>query len=166
MSVSYLYVLIRFVPFVFVSNRPPYFSFCSLFVERMLLLTGAQRKKYLDKVDKHKNLDGYVSSDPVGLKLRSLKRKEPAAKGDVEVGDLEMEDLEGVGDAVVIVDSPRSKKTKAGKGKMIRLIPWRVAVLERLHRMPKLLSLSGILSLIFVGTRTLLILLAWFSSYV
>lgn len=75
-------------------------------VERMLPLTGAQSKKYLEEVEKNKNLDGYVSSDPVGLKLRKLKRKEPPAKNDTRAGEMEVEDLEGAGDAAAFVDSP------------------------------------------------------------
>ncbi|RHN55697.1 hypothetical protein MtrunA17_Chr5g0420781 [Medicago truncatula] len=73
---------------------------------RMLPLTGAQSKKYLEEVEKNKNLDGYVSSDPVGLKLRKLKRKEPPAKNDTRAGEMEVEDLEGAGDAAAFVDSP------------------------------------------------------------
>jgi len=43
----------------------------------MLPLTGAECKKYLAELEKNSNLEGYVSIDPAGLKLRKLRRKSP-----------------------------------------------------------------------------------------
>lgn len=79
----------------------------------MLPLTGAQRRKYLAEAEKNKSLDGYVSSDPAGLKLRKLKRKEPASTTDdgmdvVESGEGNRETAAGGG-------TPRPKKGKASK---------------------------------------------------
>lgn len=80
-------------------------------------LTRAERRKYLAELEKNKNLDGYVSSDLAGLKLRRLKRKELVAKSDVETGDVEVENLEVVGDGVASAppDSPQPKKLRTGK---------------------------------------------------
>jgi hypothetical protein len=88
-----------------------------ILVEKMLPLTGSERKKYLAELEKSKNLDGYMSSDPAGLKLRKLKRKEPAAKSGAETCEVEIKDLDGTGDEVafVLADSPQPKKMKTGK---------------------------------------------------
>jgi hypothetical protein len=96
-----------------------YFLFvdlCFSFAEEMLPLTGAEMRKYLAKLEKSKNPEGYVSNNPAGVSLRKLKRKETASKGDARV--IEVDVLEGVGDAndLVRADSPLPKKARTGKG--------------------------------------------------
>jgi hypothetical protein len=59
-----------------------------VFAGEMMPLTGAEMKKYIAELEKSKNLDGYVSSNPAGVSLRKLKRKE-AAKGDAVVIEVE-----------------------------------------------------------------------------
>jgi hypothetical protein len=44
----------------------------------MLPLTGVEMKKYLVELEKNKNPDVYVSSNPADVSLRKLKRKESA----------------------------------------------------------------------------------------
>lgn len=56
-----------------------------------------------------------MSSDPAGLKLRSLKRKEPASKDDVETVDVDGGEADGAGEAVIASGTPRPKKGKASR---------------------------------------------------
>jgi hypothetical protein len=79
----------------------------------MLPLTDAEMKKYLAELEKSKNPDGYVSSSAGGVSLRRLKRKD-SGKGDTNV--IEVEDMEGVGQAQVSAGSPASKKTRTSRG--------------------------------------------------
>jgi hypothetical protein len=87
-----------------------------LFVEEMLPLTGAEMRKYLAELEKSKNPEGYVPSNPAGVLLRKLKRKKAASKGDG--GVIEVDDVEGAGDANALVpaDSPITKKSRTSKG--------------------------------------------------
>jgi hypothetical protein len=95
----------------------PYFSFS--FAEEMLPLTGAEMRKYVAELEKSKNPEGYVASDPAGLSLRKLKRKESGSKRDA--GIIEVDDAEGAGDAnaLVLADSPVTKKSRTGKGSKV-----------------------------------------------
>jgi len=72
----------------------------------------------LADLEKNKNLDGYASSDPAGLKLRKVIRKEPATKSGAGTGEVEIEDLEIAGDggASALLDSPKPKRAKTGNG--------------------------------------------------
>jgi hypothetical protein len=84
----------------------------------MLPLTGAEMRKYLAELEKNKNPDGYAASNPTSVSLRKLKRKEPAAKGDVGETIVEIDDHEGASgeNALVQTDSPVPKKSRTGKG--------------------------------------------------
>jgi hypothetical protein len=90
-----------------------YWMFLVFFSEEMLPLTGAEMRKYLAELERSKNPDGYVSSGAGGVSLRRLKRKE-SGKGDTNV--IEVEDVEGVGQAQVSAVSPASKKTRTSRG--------------------------------------------------
>jgi hypothetical protein len=94
----------------------PFIDLCLSFAEEMLPLTGTEMRKYLAELEKSKNPEGYVSSNPAGVSLRKLKRKEAASKGDA--GVIEVEDAEGAGDgnALVRADSRLPKKARTGKG--------------------------------------------------
>jgi hypothetical protein len=122
------------------------------FAEEMLPLTGAEMRKYLTELEKSKNPEGYVSSNPVWVSLRKLKRKEAATKGDA--GVIEVEDSEGAGDgnALVQADSPLPKKARTGKGaKTGGSHPVASLKLVALPWMMKLWGLSGIQSSILGG---------------
>jgi len=125
----------------------------------VLPLTGAERKKYLVELEKKKNSDGYVLSDPAGAQQRKLKRKDLATKNDIETGEVEMENLETArGGATASQDgSPQPKKVKTGKGVDTGTTCPSASSGEKdidvgvLPKMLKRRSRFGILSLIFEG---------------
>jgi hypothetical protein len=82
----------------------------------MLPLTGAKMRKYLAELEANKNPEGYVTSDPAGMSLRKLKRKEASTKGDAGGTETDEPEVAAGGNAVVHLDSPSSKKARTSKG--------------------------------------------------
>jgi hypothetical protein len=96
------------------TDLPFFTSF--FFAEEMLPLTGAEMRKYLAELEASKNPEGYVTSDPAGMSLRKLKRKEASSKGDAGGTEADEPELAADGNAVIHLDSPSSKRARTGKG--------------------------------------------------
>jgi hypothetical protein len=61
--------------------------FVCFYVGPMLLLTGPDRRKYLDDLKAKKEAEGNTASDQAGVVQRTLKRKDVNAKANAGVGE-------------------------------------------------------------------------------
>jgi hypothetical protein len=95
------------------------------FVEPMMPLTPAERKKYLVELKAKKAVDGYATSDPAGVMRRKTKRKDIPSREEIAPGQASMNvdqtEVAGDGDGVETVESPKRKKGKTGKSDTRRL---------------------------------------------
>jgi len=79
---------------------------------------------YLAELKAKRAADGYVTSDPAGVMHRKNKRKDASSKGENVVvhAEVDMEQVEVVGDGIAVetAESPKKKKTRTGLAECTR----------------------------------------------
>jgi len=89
-----------------------FFSFCAS--KPMMPLFGPERRNYLAELKAKKVAEGYDVSDPSGVLLRKVKRKDAPSKTNAIVwsSKMEIDRVEKVGDGAVVEPADTSKRKK------------------------------------------------------